>query len=860
MNKNTFLFTLFLLSTLCASQDTLLCDTLSWIPIVESAVQGAYEKAPQSISADSINAYKRDVSTLFPKDFPLEENTFQLFKRELRRVKESTEKTYTLFETFHDNLAYNYESPDSLLESRFVRQWVRAAMRERSPMVRHAYALFFPDRFTFGNNMIDACAFDGTILVNANPYYRKSGRGKGDTLYRPDTITSLLTVDKMVFRSPFRGGRFKRVYRDTLVATRDSFQFKHEIGDVGMYRVSLHNDDYYNEHYHFRSRLKLVVKSDPEHLYLFAHDTEDARSGAFHYRMRFGDTLLQGVSDSTGVLKFPYTVVDTMRAHCIVERDGSYAFWSGILGQKDPVVDSTYLFIATDRTVYRPGDKVHCYGIVRQLINETSLQRPAVDSLHFAVDSVQVTTAVDSAGWFSFEYQVPLTQKTTTRTCTIRVSDTLTALSTRGRSHSIRIQKFAEREISIQAAADRNYYNPGDTITVVVDIESPDLKSTTGGRLTVSAPDRSGRRQTILDSLLLPGGFVHWRGRVICFDRHETSVDIRFETANRDYYTKSVKVNRSFPRTVKKNSSQRSGFTFDRNEYSLGDTAQVTFHSRRHARSFPFYVEGNEISFFARGDRAHRTFALLPLAEEYGFNRHLSANSRRAATLPIDLISSLSSTVLVKSKIENSWASVELSLYNPQGEPIAGVLRVSVVDEDLYNENDDSSDMRAMITGSYGRINSFPNRVQRLYGKRGEESYSYFFDLFTTVNLGMSEVFSKRQTAVRHSFYQRLKSRWESSDHMCPYDHSGVGFSGGSGTGIARWTKGLVEKRVGRVPLRLRPDGNDCIYFNDALSTDSQGKTTLRFLLPQRSGRWRVTILGSDSQGNLIHKRHWIEN
>lgn len=864
MKKKLILLCLLFISIFAESSDTLIYDTLNWIKIHESPIVGFFDKAPVDLTQEELTCYEKRVAGLFPEGFKLQKQTLSKFKRELRQVRHSTEKTYTLFKIFHDNIGYDYENPDSLLESRFTSQWVKAAQRERSPMVRHAYALYQPDKCTFGSDMIDTYSYSG-VAINANPYYRQSGIKKVHFKNRPDTLNALFTVEKLLFRTPFKARRFNKVFQDSLVATEKQFHFKYPVESSGVYRISLRNKNFYNEYYKLNSDLKVNVKSDPTHIYLFAYDEKTPICGAFHYQVRMEDTLMEGVSDTTAALKFPYEVSDSVHTQIIIERDGHYAFWDGYLKQKEPAVDSTYLFVTSDRTVYRPGDTVNCYGVITQFIQEKALRKPAVDSLRFLVtlgtDSTFLQCPVDTLGRFCFSYKTNTKSNASfARHCTFSLVDTLENLNPQERSYRVNIQEFAEKCVTIKATTDRKLYTPGDTVRISVDIESPDFKTTGGGRLTVTVPGRNRKAVTLLDSLLLPGGFVHWKDTFICQELYSLDIDVRFETRNGDFYEKTVSLNRYFPRRSSQNRKRhnKSGFIFENGSYLLGDTAQFTFYTQKHASRFNFFVEGNEISFFARGKKAHRFTGNLPIAKEFGFNRHLAGGSWYKAVVPVDLVSSLSSKVRFKTAVENGWATVDLSLSDSRGEPVKGTVTVSVVDEDLYNKFDDSSDLKTLIKSHYNSCSGFPNRVQQLYGTDVYNRYGYYLALFTNIDLGNTEQNSSRQVASLHAFYHKLwLQRKRSSSHSCPDE---FGYGGGFGNGLGSNVKlGSIKTREGRVPLPLRPDEHDGIYFNKNITTDRVGRASFRFIVPQRSGMWRITVLGTDVNGNVIHERHWIE-
>lgn len=834
--------------------------------------------ATTTVDSSSLQRYRKRIQRIFPKGHRINKKSFRRLQYQLAKVKNSPSKVNILFHTFRENLFFDTLSTDSTLESQFIKSWVRAAKSEQQEFIRQAYSEYFPDRFRYGSSIVVGTDYEEinkgdtlSIIGNVSHRYEKYKEIK--------EFTVSYTLSRMEFDNTLQSGTFKKIKTEELHFSESLFVLVDTFNRGGVYKLTFSNDTYFTEKYLSVHSLSAKVKQDNSSFALIPSVQSKETKLILKKEGRFSLYSADSYGNVHGFMGAGFNREDVT---FLLESDGELLFLEGALNYPDMVdIKHTSAYLYSDRPLYKPGDTLYFGGIIRDLVNETYLTKPSLDSIRITVSAGRKNLfnryiKLNEFGHISSSIVLPENLESEYVEIDIADREELEfPLMTSFNGIGVTVKKFAKPAFKVNLSTDKSLYSQDDSIEVSV-------KSSYvfGKPLAYATVDLSFARK----------GTIFWRESKLISDesgvltfklpvkelRADGSINCKAYVSSR---WKKGTILQTIPLTIEKKDVVKGtakpvptspkavpvSIEFDKYEYHFGDTAKVLISCDTLADQLDVWVEGNDLKYFARAEKS-RIFSIeIPVNRTDGYNTFVhvtrTANSRikkQFKQIPIAPDMTLMCEVTVTGPDEKrpgEHYSADFRIQNRAGEPLLGEFSLAVVDEALYSFKGDN-DMG--VSFLLPQSDYFKNRVYKLYVEDvGDNFRSLLKELISPGILGEK---SKTRFLIRSSqsgFYTKER-KFFSLCSLCGDDH--------------RTTTRVKRRKANRVRstgmksagmfLRRRASQRskfkDVAFYASSVKTDSEGKASVSFNLPDNITQWRMTLRGSDGGENLIHKKEFF--
>jgi uncharacterized protein YfaS (alpha-2-macroglobulin family) len=377
--------------------------TLPFKPHSSSQTEHNTVKADSTIET-SLQTYDELIRDAFGKCTTIKQ-AFDYFKKELPTA---TQKKFqnTLFQDFFNCEAFHAGLKSSTTVRSILKEWVKMARVEKDESVRILFAQYISEfdyenpRFYFYMESMQIRPGEELRLHGYN-YSQENGDSLSDHL---NIEISLLNLNKQL-----KPDGFTPVHKDSVSFQHYEDVYRYKMNNPGVYRITIWGDEQFAQYYIQVSWLDCVVKADSKGILTFGSSFKDTIPPPYqvHFVNTDGD-VYTSKTDNKGTLYLKHNFGDARSAssiRIILEKDGQLAFMENSLPthSNDTTIEN---YIYTDRPVYRPGDRVHFHGILKLIVNASTIAPAAVDSVDLIMTDPQGTTiwhdtiAVDQWGHF----------------------------------------------------------------------------------------------------------------------------------------------------------------------------------------------------------------------------------------------------------------------------------------------------------------------------------------------------------------------------------------------------------------------------------------------------------------------------
>jgi uncharacterized protein YfaS (alpha-2-macroglobulin family) len=374
--------------------------TLPFKPQSSKQIEQNAKKA-DSTTENSLQTYNEQTRDSFAKCTTIKQ-AFDFFKKELP-VSQQKNFESTLFQNFFNCEAFRAGLKSSTIIRSIRKEWVKMALTENDENARILFAQYI-NEFNSENPRYYFYMESMQIRPGEELRLHSYNYNQDSSAHHLKIEISILNLNKQL-----KPDGFTQVHKDSVSFQHYEDIYRYKMNNPGVYRLTIWDDEQFAQYYIQVSWLDCVVKADSKSILTFGSSFKDTLPPPYqvHFVNTDGD-VYTSKTDNKGILYLKHNFGDARSAsliRIILEKDGQLAFMANSLPahSNDTTIEN---YIYTDRPVYRPGDKVHFQGILKLIVNASTIAPAIVDSVDLMMTDPQSTTiwhdtiAVDQWGHF----------------------------------------------------------------------------------------------------------------------------------------------------------------------------------------------------------------------------------------------------------------------------------------------------------------------------------------------------------------------------------------------------------------------------------------------------------------------------